>query len=108
MPAAKAVSTEFRRRALVGEVRATKPNKAMFKKYGLEAWLADKAAPRTVLAVLKVSAPRGGPPSHFRRCRCVCDLNQATSRTRCRAFKRNTSRRRRQETPQTPCTPDAP
>lgn len=59
-PAAKALSTEFRRRALVGEVRATKPNKALLEKYGLEAWLADKAAPRTVLAVLKGVGADGG------------------------------------------------
>lgn len=60
MPAAKALSTEFRRRALVGEVRASKPNKGLLETYGLEAWLADKAAPRTVLVVLQGEGADGG------------------------------------------------
>jgi hypothetical protein len=52
-PVTKYVSTEFRRRALVGTVRASKPNKAIIEKYGLNDWLADKSAEKTVIGYLR-------------------------------------------------------
>jgi len=52
-PVTKYVSTEFRRRALVGTVRASKPNKGIIEKYGLNDWLADKSAEKTVIGYLR-------------------------------------------------------
>ena len=50
---AKSLSTELRRRALVGEIRASKPNKDLIAKFGLDDWLADKSGPKTVVVALK-------------------------------------------------------
>lgn len=52
-PVAKALSTEYRRRLLVAEVRASKPNKDIITKYGLDGWLADKKGEQTVLVAVK-------------------------------------------------------
>lgn len=49
----KSLSTSYRRRALIGEVRASKPNKQMISDLGLDDWLADSTAPKTVVVRLK-------------------------------------------------------
>lgn len=69
-PPAKALSTELRRRALVGEVRTTKPNGGLVAKFGLESWLSDKSAERTVVVALKddgkpAQMNKDGKPAKF-------------------------------------------
>lgn len=49
----KSLSTTFRRRALVAEVRATKPNKEVIEKLGLKDWLSDSSAPKTVAVAFR-------------------------------------------------------
>jgi protein disulfide-isomerase A6 len=49
----KFLSTEFRRKVLIGNVRASKPNKAVIEKFGLDEWLADKNAEKTVIGWLR-------------------------------------------------------
>ena len=50
---AKALSTDLRRRALVGEVRASKPNRDLILKFGVDDWLKDTSGPKTVMVALK-------------------------------------------------------
>lgn len=50
---AKSLSTEVRRRALVAEVRASKPNKDIIAGLNLDDWLRDKSGPKTVVVALK-------------------------------------------------------
>lgn len=57
---AKSLSTELRRRALIAEVRASKPNKDIIAKFGLDDWLADKSGPKTVMVALKGEGTDGG------------------------------------------------
>jgi len=57
---AKSLSTEIRRRALVGEIRASKPNKDMIAKFGLDDWLTDRSGPKTVVVALKGDGTDGG------------------------------------------------
>merc|ERR1711934_76444 len=57
---AKSLSTELRRRALVGEIRASKPNKDIIAKFGLDDWLGDKSGPKTVVVALKGEGTDGG------------------------------------------------
>ena len=57
---AKSLSTELRRRALVAEIRASKPNKALVDKFGLDDWLRDKSGPKTVVVALKGDGTDGG------------------------------------------------
>lgn len=57
---AKSLSTELRRRALVGEIRASKPNKDIIAKFGLDDWLSDKSGPKTVVVALKGEGTDGG------------------------------------------------
>lgn len=56
---AKSLSTALRRRALVAEVRASKPNKDIIAKFGLNDWLADKSGPKTVVVALKGEGTEG-------------------------------------------------
>ena len=49
----KSLSTELRRRALVAEIRASKPNKDLISKFGVDEWLRDKKGPKTVAIALK-------------------------------------------------------
>ena len=62
---AKSLSTELRRRALVAEVRASKPNKDLIAKFGLKDWLSDKSGPKTVVVAIKGEGTDGG---------MVCDM----------------------------------
>jgi len=57
---AKSLSTEVRRRALVGQIRASKPNKDIISKLRLDDWLADKSGPKTVVVALKGEGIDGG------------------------------------------------
>jgi len=57
---AKSISTELRRRALVAEIRASKPNKDLINKFGLDDWLRDKSGPKTVCVALKGEGTDGG------------------------------------------------
>jgi len=52
-PVTKAISTEFRRRALVGNMIASKPNAAALERLGLGDWLADKSGERTVIGFMR-------------------------------------------------------
>jgi hypothetical protein len=49
----KFLSTEFRRKVLIASVGASKPNKAIIEKLGLNDWLADKNAPKSVIGWLR-------------------------------------------------------
>merc|ERR1712226_341033 len=60
-PEAKSLSTEVRRRALIAEVRASKPNKDIIAKLGLGDWLADKSGPKTVVVAIKEEGTDGKP-----------------------------------------------
>lgn len=51
-PVTKSLSTEFRRRLMIAEVRASKPNKDLVAKFGLEAWLSDAKAEKNVIVTL--------------------------------------------------------
>ena len=55
----KALSTEFRRRGLFGEVRATKTNKDIVLDYGLEDWLKDKKGEKTALVAVDINYAAG-------------------------------------------------
>ena len=57
---AKSLSTEIRRRALVGLIRASKPNKDIISKLRLDDWLKDKSGPKTVVVALKGEGTDGG------------------------------------------------
>lgn len=57
---AKSLSTEVRRRALVGLIRASKPNKDIISKLHLDDWLTDKSGPKTVVVALKGEGTDGG------------------------------------------------
>lgn len=57
---AKSLSTDLRRRALVAEIRASKPNKSLIAKFGLDDWLKDKSGPKTVVVALKGEGTDGG------------------------------------------------
>jgi len=56
---AKSLSTEVRRRALVAEVRASKPNKDIIAGLNLDDWLRDKSGPKTVVVALKGEGTTG-------------------------------------------------
>lgn len=55
----KSLSTTFRRRALFAEVRATKPNKEIVAKLGLDSWLGDSSSPKTVVVALRGEGTEG-------------------------------------------------
>ena len=67
----KALSTEFRRRALVAEVKATKKNADIIKELGVDAWLADKGSDvKNVIVAAKdngtyLAMKKDGKPAKF-------------------------------------------
>jgi hypothetical protein len=58
-PVTKAISTEFRRRALVGNMIASKPNAGVLERLGLSDWLADKTSERTVVGWMRQGPTEG-------------------------------------------------
>lgn len=52
-PITKYISTQFRRRALIGNLIASKPNAAVLKRLGLTDWLDDKSSEKTIMLFLR-------------------------------------------------------